>query len=219
MTDLSDTIIAKSDQLNSIDLIAGPITIKVTEVIVKKGDDQPTTIKYEGDNGHPYKPSKGMRRVLCAAWGKESTVYPGRSMTLFNNPDVKWAGKNVGGIQISHLSHIDADIALPLVITRGKSIPYTVKPLQVQDTAPPQADTPDPAAAIDAITKATNAALDGKDAFLVWFNSDEGKHLRPLFKDDAKEMKKLSDICKDADAEVDADPFGLPPRTEGNPTE
>ena len=216
--DLSDTIIAKSDQLNSIDLVAGSITIKVTEVKVKKDSDQPTTIKYENDAGHPYLPSKGMRRVLCAAWGKESSVYPGRSMTLFNNPDVTWAGKKVGGIQISHLSHIDAPITVPLIITRGNSKPFTVKPLQVQDTAPAQ-DNADPSATIDALTKAAAAASGGKAAFLEWFNGDEGKQLRPLFKDDKAEMTKLATICKQADDAMDADPFGLPPLDDGEVTE
>ncbi|PCJ24118.1 MAG: hypothetical protein COA96_10255 [SAR86 cluster bacterium] len=209
MTDLSDTIIAKSDQTNAIDLIAGPKTIKVAEVHVKKGDDQPTTIKFEGDNGHPYKPSKGMRRVLCAAWGKESSAYPGRSMTLFNNPDVTWAGKKVGGIQISHLSNIDGPITVPLIITRGNSKPFTVQPLQVQDTASTQ-DKPEDHDTALKLAKA--AANEGTEAFKEWWNSDEGKTIRKLVKDD---MPELQEICKTADIVVESDPFGAPPIEEG----
>lgn len=64
MTDLSQTIAPKSDQLNADDLIGGPRTIKVTRVSAMKEPDQPIAIYFEGDNGKPYKPGKSMRRVL-----------------------------------------------------------------------------------------------------------------------------------------------------------
>ena len=213
MTNLADTILSKSDQLNAIDLIATEKTITVTKVDVVKGREQPTWIYYDGDNGRPFKPSLGMRRVLCAAWTDESDDYIGRSMTLFNEPTVMWGGKQVGGLQISHVSHIEKPVTIPLIITRGKSIAYTVKPLILDgaSTASPTTTAHDPSATIDAITKATAAASNGKDEFLIWFNSDEGKQLRPLFKDDKAEMGKLSAICKQADAAIDDDPFGLPP--------
>ena len=50
------------------------------------------------------------RKVLVFAWGEDGTQWIGRSMTLFNKPDVKFGGVMVGGIRISHLSHIDHQI-------------------------------------------------------------------------------------------------------------
>ena len=70
--DMSPVIIPKSDQLNSDDLIVGPITIKITDVIIRAGQEQPISIHYEGDNGKPYKACKSMCRVMVSAWGADS---------------------------------------------------------------------------------------------------------------------------------------------------
>src|SRR3546814_17137592 len=43
-----------------------------------------------------------------------------RAMALYNRPDVKFVGEEVGGIRISHLSDIDKDIAISLAATRGR---------------------------------------------------------------------------------------------------
>ena len=126
MTDLTNTIVAKSDQLNADDLLTGPIDITVTEV--RGGNsEQPVIIHYADDAGHPFKPCKTMRRVLVAAWGKNGHDWKGRSMRLFNEPTVKFGGVEVGGIRISHLSHIENDLSLALNITKGKKGRYTVK--------------------------------------------------------------------------------------------
>jgi hypothetical protein len=131
MGDLAATIIAKSDQLNADDLISGPITVTVTAVTVNKNDDQPCSIFYEGDNGKPYKPNKGMRRLLMMAWNTDdSQVFIGRSMTLYRDPTVLWAGKPEGGIRISHLSHIDKPTTFAIMVKRGKREQITIEPLQ-----------------------------------------------------------------------------------------
>lgn len=125
---LSNTIIPKSDQLNADDLISGPRTIKI--VAVEGGSaEQPVTIKYDGDNGRPYKPSKSMRRVLVSLWGADGNAYVGRRLTLFRNPLVKFAGEAVGGIQISHASDIPEAVQIALTETRGKRKPFRVEPL------------------------------------------------------------------------------------------
>ena len=62
MNDLSQTIAPRSDQLNADDLIGGPRTIKVRQVSISKGADQPASIFFEGDDGKPYKPGLSMRR-------------------------------------------------------------------------------------------------------------------------------------------------------------
>jgi hypothetical protein len=132
MGDLAATIIAKSDQLNADDLISGPITVTVTAVTVNKNDDQPCSIFYEGDNGKPYKPNKGMRRLLMMAWNTDdSQVFIGRSMTLYRDPTVLWAGKPEGGIRISHLSHIDKPTTFAIMVKRGKREQIKIEPLQI----------------------------------------------------------------------------------------
>jgi hypothetical protein len=135
ISNLSDTIVPKSDQLNADSLLSGPLTIMVTGV--SRGNaEQPVTIHYADDNGMPYKPCKSMRKVLIFAWGDDGREWIGKSMTLYNNPDVKWGGVKVGGIRISHLSHIKSDIAISLASTKGKKESHTIKLLQVKKAAP-----------------------------------------------------------------------------------
>lgn len=131
---LLDTIKAKSDQLNACDLVGGPITVTVQKVSKLSGE-QPVSIEI-GEGRQPYKPCKNMRRVLVGCWGTEKWV--GRSMTLYCDPTVKFGGQAVGGIRISHVSHIDEAKEVALTVTRGKSQVYTVQPLKVgpkQETA------------------------------------------------------------------------------------
>ena len=135
MSDMSAVIVPKSDQLNADDLIAGPITIKITGVTIKGGTEQPIAISFEGDNGKPYKACKSMCRIMVAAWGPDSKRYAGRSMTLYRDPTVKWAGMEVGGIRISHMSDIEAPLTMALTQTRANRKPFTVKPLTKQNPA------------------------------------------------------------------------------------
>lgn len=127
--DLSETIVPKSDQLNAEDLLSSPVTVTVEEV--RKGNaEQPVAIHLAEFPGRPFKPSKTVRRILVAAWGKDSGAYIGRRMTLFRDPTVKWAGEAVGGIRVSHLSHIDKPLSIALTVTRGQRTAHTVQPLK-----------------------------------------------------------------------------------------
>lgn len=132
--DLRDTIVPKSDQLNAEQLLSGPITVTVTDVRRGDGEDQPVVIHYEGEGGRPYKPCKSMRKVLVFAWGSDGSAWVGRSITLYNRPDVKFGGEEVGGIRISHLSHIDKDIAISLTATRGRKEQTRIKRLDEAET-------------------------------------------------------------------------------------
>tara|TARA_R100000750_G_C2332489_1_gene90690 strand:- start:637 stop:1230 length:594 start_codon:yes stop_codon:yes gene_type:complete len=126
--DLSETIEANSNQLNAIDLVASPRTITITGV--KKGAaDQPVSISFEGDNGKPWMPCLGMRRVLAKVWGLDGRKYIGQKVTLFNNPTVRWAGKEIGGIQVSHATGITKEISIPLTLSRGQFSTIKVKPI------------------------------------------------------------------------------------------
>lgn len=134
--DLTATIIPKSDQINADDLIAGPRTFTVTEVRVKSTPEQPVDILLAESPGKPFRPSKTVLRVLVTAWGKEGDDYVGRRMTLYRDPEVKWAGQEVGGIRVSELSHITKPMKLALTETRGKKVTHVVKPLADEAPAP-----------------------------------------------------------------------------------
>jgi len=164
--DLTDTIAPKSDQQNYEDYIAGPKTVTITEV--RRGNaEQPVEIHLAEFPGRPYKPSKSMRRVLVAAWGKDSSVYTGRAMTLYGDPTVRFAGEQVGGIKISHLSHIDKPKKIALTVTRGKREPHTVKPLE---------DTPQQPAQAPAFTPAMVAASTDIDQLREWQQQEPRAH-------------------------------------------
>lgn len=130
---LRDTIVPKSDQLNADTLLAGPITVTVTDV--RRGTpDQPIEVHITG--GHmPWKPCKSMRRALISAWGDNGKSWVGKSMTLYTDPSVKFGGVAVGGIRVSHLSDIASDLQLSLTATRGKRTPFTVRKLIVEASA------------------------------------------------------------------------------------
>jgi hypothetical protein len=130
VSDLSFSIVPKSDQLNADQLVAGPLDITVTEVRISSAAEQPVIVHFEGDGGRPYKPCKTMRKVLILAWGPDGTRWRGKSMTLYHDPGVLFGGQAVGGIRISHLSDIPADIRVSLAATKGKKALHTIGRMQ-----------------------------------------------------------------------------------------
>lgn len=137
MTDMSQTIAPKSDQLNADDLLSAPRTIAITKVSACPGSaEQPIAIFFDGDNGKPYKPCKSMRRLMVTTWGTNGAAYVGRSMTLFRDPAVMFGGVAVGGIRISHMSHIDEPLTVALTASRTSRKPYTVQPLTIAAPKP-----------------------------------------------------------------------------------
>lgn len=128
--DMSDTITAKSDQLNAADLFGGSITVKITRVDRVAGD-QPAIIHIDGGY-QPFKPCLGMRRVLVKLWGKFSSEWVGKSMTLFCEDSVTWAGKAVGGIRISHLEGLQRKEIVVIRVSKLKTTNYEINPLKVE---------------------------------------------------------------------------------------
>jgi hypothetical protein len=108
VNDMSQVIIPKSDQLNAEDFLAGPLTYTIDAVHIQAGTEQPVNIMMVGEK-RAWRPCKSMSRVLVHAWGPDANAYIGRSVTLYNDPKVKWGGMEVGGIRVSHLSHIERD--------------------------------------------------------------------------------------------------------------
>ncbi|WP_020473353.1 hypothetical protein [Zavarzinella formosa] len=131
MIDMKATTKGKSDQLNA-DMLMGGQTKTITITRVSNGSkEQPIVINYDGDEGRPYKPCLSMRRMLCHIWGDDGTRYVGRSLTLYCDPSVRFGAEEVGGIRISHASHIEREVTAKLTATKGKRTPFTVKPLVI----------------------------------------------------------------------------------------
>jgi hypothetical protein len=154
--DIAATLEAKSSQLNTDDLIAGPKTITITKVSAGSAE-QPVAVSFEGDSGKPWYPCKSMRRVLVAAWGADASQYVGRRVTLFRDPGVTYGGIQVGGIRVSHLSDLDGPLSIALTVTRQKRSPYKVQPLPASPPAPAKPAPPAPPAAADLIQAAADA--------------------------------------------------------------
>jgi hypothetical protein len=147
--DLTESIAPKSDQLNAEDLLTGPRTFTI-EKVSAGNPEQPVNVHLVELPGRPYRPSKSMRRILVSAWGKDSSVYTGRRLTLYRDPEVTFGRDKVGGIKISHLSHIEKRMTVALTVTRGKRAMTAVEPLAEpaarEATASPR---PQPAEPID----------------------------------------------------------------------
>lgn len=132
MSDMSKTIIPKSDQMNADDFIGGrDRTIKINKVTITSGD-QPVTMNFDGDAGKPYKPGKSMRRAIVFAWGLDANKYIGRSLTLYCDPTVTFGGNKVGGIRISHMTDIPEEFTMALTASKTVRKPFTVKPLKIE---------------------------------------------------------------------------------------
>jgi hypothetical protein len=214
MIDMSGTITAKSDQLNADDLIGGrALTITITNVTAVPGD-QPIAISYEGDEGKPWKPCKSMRRVLVHVWGVDGKAYIGRSLTLYRDPEVKWGGIAVGGIRISHMTHLTTALQLALTERKGSKKPYVVKPLvvaapkkaqQVFEEEPAAQEVPGHAVDLDEIKGlAAQVAVRGLAELKEWFEEltkSEKKALSPFLpglKADAAKADKARGEADDA---------------------
>ena len=197
MNDMSATIAAKSDQLNSDDLIGGPITIEITDARVMMAE-QPCIINYKGDNGKPWKPGKSMRRVLVAAWGTDPKAYVGRALTLYRDPEVSFGGVKVGGIRISHMSHINSPLVTSLTVTRGNKKPFKVLPLVI--------DAPKAPVATVTMSDGREIALNGLETLKTWWKSIGPANQITI--GGAEALAELKMIAQTADAaDINETPF------------
>lgn len=134
--DISHALVAKSDQLNASDLTGAPIVATIAAVHVIKGAPKPVIIDLVGMGGRPWKPSKGMLRVIARAWGTESDAWVGRLVKLTNNPEVIYAGERVGGVEVVAMSHLDKPFTEPVRISQKKVKQHTVEVLAEPQTEP-----------------------------------------------------------------------------------
>jgi hypothetical protein len=192
--DLTDTIIPRSDQVNGDDLLTGPRTVTITDV--RSGSaEQPVDIHLAEYPGRPFKPSKTVRRILVAAWGKDGDAYVGRRLVIYRDPDVKFGGQDVGGIRVSHMSHIDKPMKLALTVSKGKKAPYVIKPL-ADDAPAPSPKVPD----YMADARAAKTLDEWRE---VWQRADAAGHLNDALK------AELTPIGAALKAKVDDETAGM----------
>jgi len=132
--DISDTLAPKSEQLDAIDLIDGP-RIFTVERVTRNNTDQPINVHLK-EFPRPWRPGVNMRRVLGHCWSRDSSVWTGRRVELYRDPNVTFGKETPGGTRIRRLSHIDGPVDAPILLTRGKAGTWHVEPLP--DAAPPQ---------------------------------------------------------------------------------
>ena len=147
----------KTDQLNADDLVGSSLTFTVAAV---KAGSKEQPIEIHNDKSKPYKPCKGMLRILMLAWGDKGLDWVGKSMTVYNDPTVKWAGVEVGGIRISHVSHIKNSIDTSITMNRKQRKPYRVDPLKIE--APKQKPAYPPEQFNEKVAGMWKAIADGK---------------------------------------------------------
>lgn len=170
--DISSTIIANSDQVNASDLIGRPVTVTITDVT--GGDaDQPVHIKTKELGKKTFRPGKNMRRVLGKLWGNEASKWVGGRLTLYNDPNVMWAGQPVGGVRISHASGISTPVKVPLQVARGKFDQFTVQPLTEPASTPTDSITENTWAEINSL-----ATEKGVDNVPDWIGEQLGRKLQ-----------------------------------------
>ena len=67
----------KSDQLNTDDLLTGPIQVSIEKVIVTDAKSQPVSIEISGGY-KPWKPCKTMMRVMAGLWTEDTDTWVGK---------------------------------------------------------------------------------------------------------------------------------------------
>lgn len=119
---------AKSDQLNADDLFVGNLKMRISAVKISLTPQQPVFIYYDGDNGKPWKPSKGMYRLLAMLIDEDPDAWVGHWIEVFRRAEVVYAGDQVGGIQISQCDTLKSAQTYSITASKAKKMKVTVHP-------------------------------------------------------------------------------------------
>lgn len=195
--DIATSLAPRSDQINADDLVAGPMTVTIREVVGGKGDQPYDFLLVETERA--YRPNVTMRRLISSAWGTtDGDQFAGRRLRLYCAKVPDPGGKGLtNGIRVSHVSHIDKRFEVKLQVTRGKRETFTVEPLI--ETAPPQPAATSPVAALLAQIKEAAAAAQVDIATIAkeWAETHDGQNIR-----EATDLGSLELIRDDLHAKV-----------------
>ena len=120
----------RSDQWNADDFIGGPRTFTIAGV--KAGTaGQKYDIELVEGQGRAWRPPLTVLRLLLAAWGDEASVWVGRRVTLYRDESIRFGPDAVGGIRVSHMSHLPdgKPFSVKVTTSRGRRGTITVDPL------------------------------------------------------------------------------------------
>jgi len=178
-----------TDQLNYEDFLGG-ITRVVTIAGVKPGAKEAQyDIEIEGDDRY-WRPPATILKLLVLAYSDETVNWVGKKAQLYGDPNVKMKGVKVGGIRVSHLSHIDKPLTASLTITRGQTGTFTIQPLP---------DAPATPAAPTEPTEAEVTACTDKDELgKMWKRSSPERR--------AQIEQRVADLNNEPTADADQDP-------------
>lgn len=131
----------RSDQWNADDFIGGPRIFTIAGVKVGTAEQKYDIELVEGE-GRFWRPPLTMLRLLIAAWGDDAAEWAGRRVALYRDESVKFGSDAVGGIRVSHMSHLPGNkpLTVKLTASRGRRASHTVEPLP--DTPPSRATNP-----------------------------------------------------------------------------
>lgn len=213
--DISDTLAPNSDQLDAVDLAASGPRIFTVKSVSSGNAEQPVQVHLVEFPRGPWRPGKNMRRVLAHCWSTDASTWVGRKVELYCDPTVTFGKETPGGTRIARLSHIDREQRIPLLISRGKSATYTVKPLALDATTDvaasespsrglvsPEgaeaASSASPEPLLDAIKRqATGMSGEQKERFAIWLSDcGLGTKLGPIaerFGERARDLVGLVD--------------------------
>jgi len=193
--DIASTLVGNSDQLDNVDLMAGPRDFTITGVTAGNGE-QPLNIAL-AEFPRPWRPGLTMRRVLAGIWGTDASAYVGRKVRLYRDESVTFGKDATGGTRISHASDIDKAVTLTLPTSRGKFGKFIVQPL-VESKAAKQPTT-DPGE--DAVADCTDTSL-----LREWWKTS-GKERQAQIEARVAELAATTEPDADANSQWDALPI------------
>jgi len=118
-----------------------------------------------------------MLDVLAACWGTDAKQWVGHRVTVYNDPEVMFGRDKVGGIRISHLSHIDkARVVTIRASGAGRKQPWRVEPLVASAPAKVANPNAELLAEIGALADSTPGGR--KQVAADWAETHDGEHLR-----------------------------------------
>lgn len=146
----------RSDQWNADDFVGGPRTFTVAGVRAGTAE-QKYDIVLEGHE-RVWRPPLTVLRILIKAWGDEAASWAGRRATLYRDDTIRFGRDAVGGVRVSHLSHLSEPLEVKLTEKRGARATHVVQPLLERDWL---AELEQAAGDVQAIGAIGQAARDG----------------------------------------------------------
>lgn len=189
----------RSDQWNADDFVGGPRTFTIAGVKVGTAEQKYDIEMVEGQ-GRSWRPPLTVLRLLVAAWGDDATTWTGRRVTLYRDPTIRFGKDAVGGIRLSHMSHLKDGKPLKIALTesRGKRTMHTVDPLP--DAPTPAPANPERTALLAQIKEAaTTAGVELATIAAEWAESHGGQKIA-----EATDMGGLELLASDLRARADA---------------